>query len=226
MVENKILLQYQNIVEKNWKTKVLTIPYDSLSKRELFEISYHGCNDVQLRAIWIKLSVEEKGSTIIMFNPTKKYFCKVQATNEGVNITLFTNTEEELEPLTEKIKEIIENRKKGFNALDDLLKNQVLKTIIVLRKVDEVINGVMIGDVIRKVYFSIGDARETAAVIPMLGEAEGYNLVQLALNKWMTFAQNLPQEQDFPTDKGKGMLKNFIQIKKWLLAQIRVKLES
>jgi len=226
MVENKILLQYQNIVEKNWKTKVLTVPYDSLSKRELFEISYHSCNDVQLRAIWIKLSVEEKGSTIIMFNPTKKYFCKVQATDEGVNITHFTNTEEELEPLTEKIKEIIENRKKHFNALDDKLKNQVLKSVIVLRKVDEVINGVMIGDVIRKVYFSVGDARETAAVIPILVEAEGYSLVQLALNKWMTFAQNLPQEQDFPTDKGKGMLKNFIQIKKWLLAQIRVKLES
>ncbi len=226
VVENKILSQYKNIVEKNWKNKVITIPYDSLSKKELFEISYHCCNDVQLRAIWIKLSAEEKGSTIIMYNSTKKYFCKVQATDNGINITYFANTEEEIESLTEKIKEIIENRKKGFSALEETVKSQILKSIIVLRKIDEVINGIMIGDVIRKIYFSVGDTRETAAVIPIIKEAEGYNLVQLALNKWMTYTQNLPQEQEFPTEQGKGMLKNFIQIKKWLLAQIRARLES
>ncbi|MCK4239638.1 MAG: hypothetical protein KAX33_10975, partial [Candidatus Lokiarchaeota archaeon] len=81
-----------------------------------------------------------------------------------------------------------------------------------------------IGDVIRKIYFSVGDTRETFAVIPIIKKAEGYNLVQLALNKWMTYTQNLPQEQEFPTEQGKGMLKNFIQIKKWLIGQIKVKL--
>jgi hypothetical protein len=228
LVENKILSQYTSIVEKNWKSKTIAIPYDSLSKRELFEIAYHTCNDVQLRTIWIKLSPDENqpGSTIIMYNSTKKYFCKVQAIEDEVNVIYFANNEEEIIPLAENIEKIITNRKNAFNALEDNIQNQLLKSIIVLRKVDETINGVMISDITRKVYFSIGDTRETAAVIPMMVEAEGYSLVQLALNKWMTFAQKLPQEQEFPIDKSKGLLKNFIQIKKWLLGQIKVKLES
>ncbi len=89
--------------------------------------------------------------------------------------------------------------------------------IIVERKLDECANNVMLKDTNRKIYFSIGDARETAAVIPLFMESEGANLVQLALNKWMTTIQNLNQEQNFPENLMPGLLKNLMQIKKWVL---------
>jgi hypothetical protein len=227
MVENKVLSQYKNVVEKNWKSKTILIPYDDLTKRQLFEIAFHGCNTVQQRLIWVKLSADENqaGSTIILYNSTKKMFCKIQAAEEGVNITFYASTEEELGPLSDDLNNKCDVRKSSFKSMDDENKNQILKTVIVLRKIDEAINQVMTRDVTRKVYFSVGDARETAAVIPMLIEAEGYSLVQLALNKWMTYCQNLPQDQEFPTEQGKGMMKNFLQIKKWVIGQIKVKLE-
>ena len=69
----------------------------------------------------------------------------------------------------------------------------------------------------RKIYFAIGDARESAAVVPIFMEAEGASLVQLALNKWMETAQRLDQEQFFPENLVPGLLKNLTQIKRWLL---------
>jgi hypothetical protein len=75
----------------------------------------------------------------------------------------------------------------------------------------------MTKDINRKVYFAIGDARESAAVVPLFMESEGSNLVQLALNKWMSAAQQLPPEEPFPEEKTKGLLKNLLQIKRWTL---------
>ena len=75
----------------------------------------------------------------------------------------------------------------------------------------------MLNEINRKVYFTIGDARESAAVVPMFMEAEGSSLVQLALNKWMTNVQTLDQEKPFPDNLVPGLLKNLMQIKKWVL---------
>lgn len=227
MVGNKVLTQYKNVVEKSWKNKTISIPYDDLNKRQLFEIVFHTSNSVQQRLIWVKLSGDDNkpGSTIIMYNSTKKTFCKVQALDDGLNVTYYGNTEEELDAPLGEIKNKCDIRKKGFGGLDDEMKAQILKTVIVLRKLDEGINQIMTRDETRKVYFSVGDARETAAVIPMLIEANGYSTVQLALHKWMAYAQNLPQEQEFPAES-KGILKNFIQIKKWIIGQIKAKLEA
>ena len=83
----------------------------------------------------------------------------------------------------------------------------------------------MLKGIIRKIYFAIGDARESAAVVPMFMEAEGASLVQLALNKWMTTTQNLEQEKNFPENYQPGLLKNLMQIKKWLLNLISVNLD-
>ena len=78
----------------------------------------------------------------------------------------------------------------------------------------------------RKIYFAIGDARESAAVAPMFMEAEGASLVQLALNKWMEAAQRLDHEQNFPENLTPGILKNLTQIKRWLLDLISTNLDK
>ena len=101
-----------------------------------------------------------------------------------------------------------------------MAKEQILKTILVERKLDECANLVMMKDINRKIYFAIGDARESAAVVPMFMEAEGASTVQLALNKWMTIVNGLEQESTFPDTHVQGLLKNLMQIKKWLLKLI------
>jgi len=57
-------------------------------------------------------------------------------------------------------------------------------------------------------------------------EAEGSSLVQLALNKWMTNVQTLDQEKQFPDNLVPGLLKNLMQIKKWVLNLIDTKLDK
>jgi hypothetical protein len=84
----------------------------------------------------------------------------------------------------------------------------------------------MLKEITRKIYFAIGDARESAAVVPIFMESEGANLVQLALNKWMTTIQNFEQEKPYPENLMSGLLKNLTQIKKWLLNLVSVNLEK
>ena len=100
------------------------------------------------------------------------------------------------------------------------MKIQILKSILVERKLDECANLVLLKGINRRIYFAIGDARESAAVVPIFMEAEGASLVQLALNKWMETAQRLEQEHTFPDNLVPGILKNLTQIKKWLLELI------
>jgi len=84
----------------------------------------------------------------------------------------------------------------------------------------------MLKDINRKIYFAIGDARESAAVVTMFMEADGASLVQLALNKWMTTVQTLDQEKTFPDNLVNGLLKNLMQIKKWTLNLITTNLDK
>ncbi len=84
----------------------------------------------------------------------------------------------------------------------------------------------LVKDINRKVYFVICDARESAAVVQMFMEAEGASLVQLALNKWMSTVQTFDQEKPFPTNSVTGLLKNLVQIKKWVLNLISTNLDK
>jgi hypothetical protein len=106
------------------------------------------------------------------------------------------------------------------------MKTDLLKTILVERKLDECSNFVILRDINQKVYFAIGDARESAAVVPMFMEAEGASLVQLALNKWMSTVQTFDQEKPFPDNSVVGLLKNLVQIKKWVLNLISTNLDK
>ena len=81
-------------------------------------------------------------------------------------------------------------------------------------------------DINRKVYFAIGDARESAAVVPIFMEAEGASLVQLALNKWMNTVHTFDQEKPFPDGSIAGLLKNLMQIKKWVLNLVSTHLDK
>ena len=71
-------------------------------------------------------------------------------------------------------------------------------------------------EVNRRVYFAIGECRERAALIPIFQNSKGADLVQLALHKWMDYVLRLNQDEKFPEEKTTGLIKNFLQIKKWL----------
>ncbi len=225
-MENRLLDQFNNTIINLWSKKEFTLEYAPLNHRELFELSYHTNNSVDMRNIFIKLSQDENkgGSKAILYSNTKK-FISVEALDDNIKVMKYFAEGNTGDKLINEIKPTLETRKLIYSAKEKDQKAQILKSILVERKIDECANLVMLKDIIRKIYFAIGDARESAAVVPMFMEAEGASLVQLALNKWMTTTQNLEQEKNFPENYQPGLLKNLMQIKKWLLNLISVNLD-
>jgi len=225
-MENRLLTQYNNVITSQWLSKYIEEPYDPLIPRELFELAYHTCNSVAMRNIYIKLSSSEDqaGSKAVLYSNTKK-FVSIEALDNALKITKYFNAGETGDKVTSEIHPFLISRKKIFNAMDKDKKAQILKSILVERKLDECANLVMLKENNRRIYFAIGDARESAAVIPIFMEAEGASLVQLALNKWMETAQRLDHEQNFPENFIPGIIKNITQIKKWLLDLISSNLD-
>jgi hypothetical protein len=179
-----------------------------------------------MRCISTKLSQDEnKGGSKAILYSQKKRFLHIEALDDFLKITLYFN-EGNAERLFNEIHPSIKSRKESWSSKEQVVKRQILKTFIVQRKLDECANLVMTKDIARKVYFAIGDARESAAVVPMFMEAEGASLVQLALNKWMESAQRLEAEKTFPDSHVPGLLKNLMQIKKWILNLLSTKLDK
>ena len=226
-MENRLLTQFNNVITSQWVSQQIEEPYDTLSPRELFEIAYHTCNSITMRSIKIKLSSNEDqgGSKAILYSNTKK-FMSIEALDNVLKITKYFGEAATGDKVVTEIQPTLRRRKDIFAAKDQKLKEQLLKSILVERKLDECANLVMLKENNRKVYFAIGDARESAAVIPMFMEAEGASLVQLALNKWMETAQRLDHEKNFPENLIPGILKNLTQIKKWLLDLISKNLDK
>jgi len=204
----------------------VTESYDDLNHRELFEIAYHTCNSVTMRCISLKLSqdVNKGGSKAILYSQ-KKTFTHIEALDDFLKITLYYN-DGNADKLINNTQPLIRSRKDKWVSKKREIKTQILKNFIVQRKLDECANFVMIREISRKVYFAIGDARESAAVVPMFMEAQGASLVQLALNKWMSAAQRLPPEEKYPASHVPGILKNLMQIKKWVLNLISNNLDK
>ncbi|MGV9173115.1 MAG: putative selenocysteine system protein [Promethearchaeia archaeon] len=227
MKENRLLNQFQTAIKTEWTSCVLTEDYKPLNHRELFELAYHTANSVPSRNISMKISQDDNkgGHFAILYHSKKKRFIHVQALEEQLQIAIYTK-DDECNEKKEEIKAQLSKRKNNFAEKDKKTKSQLLKIILVERKIDDAVNLVMLRDISRKVYFAIGDARESAAVVPLFMEAEGASLVQLALNKWMTAAQRLPPEEDFPDDHVKGLIKNMMQIKRWVLKLVTKKLDS
>lgn len=227
-MENRLLKQFNEVITSEWPCEKHSEPYENVNHRALFEITYHTCNSVAARNIFMKLSQDEDkgGSQAILYHAKKKTFIKIESNDDALSINLYANDEDTCASLDETIVPKIKARKDNFAAKDKKEQAQILKTCLVMRKLDECGNYVMLKEIARKVYFAIGDARESAAVVPMFMGAEGASLVQLALNKWMSAAQRLPQENPFPDDHVPGLLKNLMQIKKWVLNLISKHLDS
>ncbi|MFX0023416.1 MAG: hypothetical protein ACFE9S_13905 [Candidatus Hermodarchaeota archaeon] len=226
-MENRLLTQFNNVITSQWLSKQIEEEYGSLLPRELFEIAYHTCNSVTMRNIYIKQSQseDESGSKAVFYSNSKK-FTSIEGLEKSLKITKYFSEGTTGDKVTTEIQPLLKKRKELFAKKDLELKNQILKSILVERKLDECANLVMLKGINRKIYFAIGDARESAAVVPIFMEAEGASLVQLALNKWMETAQRLEQEHTFPENLVPGILKNLTQIKKWLLDLISSNLDK
>ena len=215
-MENKLLKTYQSIKE-SWQREKITEPNAPLGPRALFELAYHTKNSLKNRCIWIQLKQDfDPGSKAILYSKDKT-FTKIETLEGSLEVIDYFNEDSKVNKLKDTFLPLLQERKAKFKQKEKNIKTQLLKIILVERKIDECANLVMIKDINRKVYFAIGDARESAAVVPLFMESEGSNLVQLALNKWMSAAQQLPPEEPFPQEKTKGLLKNLLQIKRWTL---------
>ncbi len=225
-MENRLLTQFNDIISTQWQFKEVNEPANPLSSREIFELAYHTCNSITTRSIFIKLSPSEAtGAQAILYLNSKK-FITIDALENGLKIKKYFPEGSTGEKLITDLHPSLQRRKQVFAGKEKDVKTQLLKIILVERKLDECANHVIIKDHNRKIYFAIGDARESAAVVPIFMEAEGASLVQLALNKWMSKVQLLDQEKTFPENLVPGLLKNLMQIKKWILNLITSNLEK
>jgi len=217
-MENRLLDQFNNVITSQWLSQQIEEPYRPLIPRELFEIAYHTCNSVTMRNIYIKQSSSEEqgGSKAVLYSNDKK-FIAIEGLENSLKITKYFSEGTTGDKVVTEILPLLKKRKENFTSKNAEMKIQILKSILVERKLDECANLVLLKGINRRIYFAIGDARESAAVVPIFMEAEGASLVQLALNKWMETAQRLEQEHTFPDNLVPGILKNLTQIKKWLL---------
>jgi len=226
-LENILLNQFNSVITSQWPFTQIEESYDNLTQRELFELAYHTCNSVKMRGILIKLAPSENkgGSQAVLYSNTKK-FINIEALENTLRITKYFPKGSTGDKLNTEIHPKLKTRKVKFASMDGVMKTYLLKTILVERKLDECSNFVVLKDINRKVYFAIGDARESAAVVPIFMEAEGASLVQLALNKWMSTVQTFDQEKPFPDNSIAGLLKNLMQIKKWVLNLVSTNLDK
>lgn len=206
-------------IQNAWKTRSASLSDDDIQPQPLFELGYHAVNDNPDRCIDLKLSGGDQGGEAVLFDLRRKLFKRVRNSEIGLDLTLWQKTEEGLDDLLQKVAGDLKGYKQAFLALEPDLKNQVAKAVLVERKIDEVVNRAMNKDNNRQVYFSVGEARERMANIPLLMEAEKSNLVQLALNKWMSATAKLSNDAPdapVPADITPGLIKNVLQIKSWI----------
>ncbi|MHA1728338.1 MAG: putative selenocysteine system protein [Promethearchaeota archaeon] len=214
-----IIEQFEK-VKKNWSSNESVIPYadTGISKKSFFEIAYHAANEVPFRCIHVvtKPGDDEEGNKAVIYSSLDKIFTSINGTENAIILKMYVENDtigfEKLEKIVEKINNFVEQ----FKNRSDNLKDQITKTILIERKIDEVVNLAMNRDISRKVYFAIGETRERGALIPLMMNAQGADVVQLAIMKWMNSALNDPQDDNFPAKKIKGLVKNFLKIKGWM----------
>ncbi|MHA1602861.1 MAG: putative selenocysteine system protein [Promethearchaeota archaeon] len=213
------LMQEFAKINKVWPNRSIKVPYESLDHVELFEIGYLAASDVPFQCFSIKLNPDNDHlkDIALLYNSATKQFVSLLTTSDGLALALFENDEGAISTNIETIKEKIVKYQKELLSKPVNLREQITKCILVERKVDEAMNFSLTNEVARRVYFAIGECRERAALIPIFQNSKGAELVQLALHKWMDFAMHLPQDQTFPSENTKNLIKNFLQIKKWLI---------
>ena len=205
-------------INKKWKNESIKILYDPLSKLELFELGYFASSDIPFRCFSIKLNPGDghNKDVALLYSAASKQFISLLNKDDGLVLTLYENNQDEISQHLESIKLDLVKFKDQLSSKAADLREQITKCILVERKVDEAMHLALSNEVNRRVYFAIGECRERAALIPIFQNSKGADLVQLALHKWMDFALRLNQDEKFPEDKTVGLIKNFLQIKKWL----------
>lgn len=208
-------------IKAEWPNKSIQIPYDSISKKALFELSYHASNSVPTRNIHVhmKPGEDEAGNEAVFYSPTEKLFIQILGTENNVTITLYSEDQTKLANIGE-IEQKLKKSAQDFKKRSENLQDQIAKTILVERKIDKVIHLAMDKDLARNVYGGIGEVRERGALIPLIRSAEKSDVVELAVMKWMNIAFKEDQDAPFAIEKAKGLTKNFLQIKDWLMKRI------
>jgi len=216
-----VLLDRFQKIKAEWPKKSIQIPYSSISKKALFELSYHAANNVPTRNIHVRMKPgdDEVGNEGIFYSPMEKVFIHIIGTEGNVAITLYAEEESKLSSIQE-IEQKLSKMTQDYTARSPNLQDQITKTILVERKIDKVIHLAMDKDLARNVYGGIGEVRERGALIPLIRSAEKSDVVELAVMKWMNIAFNENQDAPFAIEKAKGLTKNFLQIKDWLMKRI------
>lgn len=217
-----MLLEKFEKIKKIWPNSVKSLPYGEISRKDLFELAYHASNDVSYRCIHVitKPGQDEPGNEAVIYSSHGKKIVSIMGTEEVINITMYVKDNSEGYERLEDISKALNVHVEDFKKKTENIRNQIAQSILVERKIDEVINLTMSMDMARKVYFAIGEARERGALIPILMNGRAADVVQLAMMKWMNSALNEPQEDKFPEKKVKALVKNFVQIKDWLIKLI------
>ncbi|MHA1721126.1 MAG: hypothetical protein DRO88_13850 [Promethearchaeia archaeon] len=212
------LLQTFSEINKKWPNKSFKIQYDPLTKLELFELGYFAASDVPFRCFSIKMNPGDNHDkdVALLYSAASKQFVSLLNKEDGLVLTIYESNKEELDQHLESIKNNLIQFKDQLNGKTPELRDQIVKCILVERKVDEAMHLSLSSEVNRRVYFAIGECRERAALIPIFQNSKGADLVQLALHKWMDYVLRLNQDEKFPEEKTTGLIKNFLQIKKWL----------
>ena len=216
-----VLLDHFQKIKAEWANKSIQILYDSLSKKALFELSYHAANDVPTRNIHVhmKPGEDESGNEAVFYSSTEKVFMHIIGSDDNVGITLYAEDESKFSSMQE-INQKLQKMVQHFKARSKNLQDQITKTILVERKIDKVIHLAIDKDLARNVYGGIGEVRERGALIPLIRSAKMAGKVELAVMKWMNTAYKENQDAPFPLEKAKGLTKNFLQIKDWLMKRI------
>lgn len=222
------LIQEFAKINKVWPNRTIKVPYDPLSKIELFELGYFAASDVPFRCFSINLNPGNGHlqDVALLYNSTTKQFISILNGEDAHAVTLFENNAEQTDSHIASIEQNLLNYKKKLAEKLPDIRDQISKCILVERKLDEAMHLSLTNEVGRRVYFAIGECRERAALIPIFQNSVGSELVQLALHKWMDFAQKQDQDQPFPQESTMGLVKNFLQIKKWLKELIEKQLEG
>jgi hypothetical protein len=212
------LLEEFNKVQKVWPNRTFAESYAPITPEEIFELGYQAASDVAFRCITIKLNPGEnhKGDVAILYNSATKQFISLLNREDGIKIDLFEETDANIDANISSIQQNLVLFKSQLQKIEPVLRDQIIKCVLVLRKIDEAIHLSLSRDMSRRVYFAIGEARERAALVPIFQNSKGSDLVQLALHKWMDAVLRFEQDTPFPQDKITPMVKNFLQIKKWL----------
>ncbi|QEE14340.1 hypothetical protein DSAG12_00153 [Promethearchaeum syntrophicum] len=205
-------------INKKWPNQSFKILFDPLTKLELFELGYFASSDIPFRCFSIKLNPGDNHDkdVALLYSAASKQFISLLNKDDGLVLTLYENNKDEISQHLELIKTDLAKFKDQLTSMREDLRDQIVKCILVERKVDEAMHFTLSNEVNRRVYFAIGECRERAALIPIFQNSKGADLVQLALHKWMDYVLRLNQDEKFPEEKTTGLIKNFLQIKKWL----------